>query len=89
MAGRQVRITVPGDHRGMSAMTTPALEREAIRLGIIAPAAPTPYPWEAQAIYEPRPLPRAYGKPRRFWRMFWVACGVVVIGGALVGLVWR
>lgn len=46
-------------------MTSPALEREAVRLGIIKAPEPVRYPWEAQTLYEPAPLSRITRKRSR------------------------
>lgn len=71
-------------------MTTPSLEAEAVRLGIIPPK-PDPFEWMNTAIYEPAPLPRAYGRSRSwFWPVFVTLALLFIVTGALVALSgWR
>lgn len=71
-------------------MTSPRLENEAIRLGIIAPK-PDSFEWMNATIYEPAPLPFAYGRSRS-WRLYLalVFAVLAVATGALIALSgWR
>lgn len=67
-------------------MTSPALEHEAIRLGIIKAPEPVRYPWEAQTLFEPAPLPRVMRKRSRVRFVFSLLALLAVVVGSLAAL---
>lgn len=67
-------------------MTTPALENEAIRLGIIPPK-PDPFAWMQETVYEPAPIQRTIIRRRRYVRIIFAALSVAsIVGGILAAL---
>lgn len=65
-------------------MTSPKLENEAIRLGILAPKQ-NPYAWLNEPIYEPAPLPSRTVHRRRVRQVFWLLALLAIICGGLFG----